>query len=76
MQQTIATLVAAVLGGLGYLVQRWLRHDAVSETINRRLKLVTLYQKMRTAGLDDAELERLERRLMNGRATSAQDGAD
>ena len=76
MQQMIGTLVAAVLGGLGYLVQRWLRPDAVAETINRRLKLVTLYQKMRTAGLDDAELERLERRLMNGGATSAQDGPD
>jgi len=66
MYEVIAAAVAALLAGLGYLAKRWLRRESVDEVIARRLKLVALYQKMKSAGIDAAELERLERAAAGG----------
>jgi len=80
MQQVIAITVSAVLAGLGYLGQRWLRRDSLAEAIDRRLKLVTLYRRMSSAHLDEDDLERMERRLISStkqaRETDAVESGD
>jgi hypothetical protein len=66
MHQVLAAVVGAVLSAIGFVARRWIRKDRLSEVIERRLKLVALYQKMVAAGLDDGDLDRLERRLADG----------
>jgi hypothetical protein len=63
MHQIIGGVVAAALAGLGFLVRRWLRRESLDEVIARKLKLVTLYQKMKAAGIDRSELQRLEQEI-------------
>lgn len=63
MQQVIAAAVAAGLTGIGFVVKRWLRRERLDEIIARRLKLVSLYQRMTAAKLDIKALEKLEREL-------------
>lgn len=63
MQQITAVTISAALAGFGHLAQRWLRRDNLAEAIDRRLKLVTLYCRMRSANLNDDDLERMERQL-------------
>lgn len=63
MHEVIAVVLAAALTGLGFLVRRWLGRESVDEIIARRLKLVALCQRMRSAKLDVESLERLEQEL-------------
>jgi|EndMetStandDraft_9_1072997.scaffolds.fasta_scaffold4329624_1 hypothetical protein len=63
MQQVIAAVVAAGLAGIGFVVRRWWRRERLDEIIARRLKLVSLYQRMTAAKLDVKALEELERDL-------------
>lgn len=60
MHQIIATIIAATFGGLGYLIRRVLRRESLDERISRRLKLITLHKRMKSAGLDADEIRRLE----------------
>lgn len=66
MHQALTSVVAAALSAIGFVARRWIRKDRLSELIDRRLKLVALHQKMTAAGLDDGDLDRLERRLASG----------
>lgn len=63
MHQILASVLAAALSAIGFIVRRWVRKDRMTEVIERRLKLVALHKKMTAAGLDDGDLDRLERRL-------------
>lgn len=63
MDQLMAAIGAGCLAGFGFLARRWLRRERTDETIARRLKVVSLYQRMRAAKLDVDGLERLEREL-------------
>lgn len=63
MQQVFAAFVAAGLTGFGFVVRRWWRRERLDEIIARRLKLVSLYQRMAAAKLDVKALEKLERDL-------------
>lgn len=68
MQQVIAAIVTTTFGGLGFLILRWMRREAIDEAIARKLKLVTLYQRMTSAGLDSGELRRLELEIAQERS--------
>jgi len=63
MHQILATMVGAVLGGLGFLARRFLERDPLTTVIDRRLRLVSLHQRMKAAGLTDKDLIQLERGL-------------
>jgi hypothetical protein len=76
MHQILASGLAAVLSAIGFIVRRWIRKDRITEVIERRLKLVALHQKMAAAGLEDADLDRLERRLANGPPKLCKDAND
>lgn len=66
MHQILASALEAALSAIGFIVRRWIRKDRISEIIERRLKLVALYQKMIAAGLNVGDLDRLERHLAEG----------
>ncbi|GAB5426643.1 MAG: hypothetical protein Devi2KO_01020 [Devosia indica] len=63
MQQIMATVVGVVLSGIGFLLARWIRRDGFTDTINRRLKVLALHQRMKTANIDLNELRELEKAL-------------
>jgi len=63
MYQILATVVGAIMGGLGALVRRFLERDSLAMVIDRRLRLVSLYQRMRAAGLTESDLIQLEQDL-------------
>ncbi|MBF0677320.1 MAG: hypothetical protein IR164_00105 [Devosia sp.] len=63
MAQVLAAAMTATLTGLGWIISRWLKRDALTERVDRRLKLIALHQRMREAGLTLNDLERLEERL-------------
>ena len=63
MHQILATVVGAFLGGLGFLARRFLERDPLITVIDRRLRLVSLHQRMKAAGLTENDLIRLEQGL-------------
>lgn len=63
MHQILATVVGAVLGGFGFLARRFLERDPLTTVIDRRLRLVSLHQRMKAAGLTEKDLIQLERGL-------------
>lgn len=63
MHQILATVVGAVMGGFGFLARRFLERDPLTTVIDRRLRLVSLHQRMKAAGLTEDDLIRLERGL-------------
>lgn len=63
MHQILATVVGAVLGGFGFLARRFLDRDPLTTVIDRRLRLVSLHQRMKAAGLTEKDLIQLERGL-------------
>lgn len=65
MVQVLTAAMTATLTGLGWLISRWVKRDALTERVDRRLKLIALHQRMTKAGLtlDD---ERLEKELGTG----------
>lgn len=65
MLQIIATVVGAVLGAISWLIRRRVRNDVVDEALERRLKLVELHQRMKSAGLNAEALGRLENELIS-----------
>lgn len=66
MVQVLAAAMTATLTGLGWLISRWLKRDAMTERVDRRLKLIALHQRMTKAGLTLDDLERLEKELVTG----------
>ncbi|WP_152658677.1 hypothetical protein [Devosia chinhatensis] len=68
MLQILATATGTVLAALGWALQRRMRGDAMDETIRRRLRLVELYQRMKSVGLDVRALDRLEGELTGPRS--------
>lgn len=63
MVQVLIAAINVMLAGLGWLITRWVKRDALTERVDRRLKLIALHQRMTKAGLTRDDLERLERRL-------------
>ena len=63
MHQILATVLGTVLGGLGFLAHPFLERDPLTTVIDRRLRLVSLHQRMKTAGLTEKDLIQLERAL-------------
>lgn len=63
MHQVMAAVFATGLAGIGYLIRRWMRRERVDDIIARRLKLVSLHQRMRAAKLDIEDLETFEREV-------------
>lgn len=63
MQQIMATVLGMVLSGIGFLLVRWIRRDGFTDTINRRLKVLALHQRMKAANIDLNELRELEKAL-------------
>lgn len=68
MVQILAAGVTATLAGIGWLISRWLKRDALTERVDRRLKLIALHQRMTKAGLTLDDLERLEKEMVKGRS--------
>lgn len=66
MVQVLAAAMTTTLTGLGWLISRWMKHDALTERVDRRLKLIALHQRMTKAGLTLDDLERLEKDLVTG----------
>lgn len=66
MVQVLAAAITATLAGLGWLISRWVKHDALTEHVDRRLKLIALHQRMTKAGLTLDDLKRLEKELVTG----------
>lgn len=62
MQQWWWATVPIILGGVGYLLRRWLERRHKSEGLRRKLQALALHQGLKRAGLSLEELERLERR--------------
>lgn len=63
MHQILTAVVGAAMGGIGFFARRVLRRDALTEVIERRLRLVSLHQRMKAAGLTEQDLMDLERGL-------------
>ncbi|QQR39027.1 hypothetical protein [Devosia rhizoryzae] len=81
MHQILATVVGAVLGGLGFLARRLLERDPLATVIDRRLRLVSLHQRMKAAQLTENDLVQMERGLAQDesreiRPKRAEDPAD
>lgn len=72
MLQIIATVVGAVLSAISWLIRRRVRNDVVDEALERRLKLVELHQRMKSAGLNAEALGRLENELISPTASQNQ----
>lgn len=66
MVQVLAAAMTATLTGLGWLISRWVKRDAMTERVDRRLKLIALHQRMTKAGLTLDDIERLEKELVTG----------
>lgn len=66
MVQVLTAAMTATLTGLGWLISRWVKRDALTERVDRRLKLIALHQRMTKAGLSLDDLERLEKELVTG----------
>lgn len=66
MVQVLTAAMTATLTGLGWLISRWVKRDALTERVDRRLKLIALHQRMTKAGLTLDDLERLEKELGTG----------
>lgn len=63
MQSWLLLLASAALAASGFFLQRWLRRDRIAETIDRRLKVITLQQKLNETGIDARELPKIEEML-------------
>ena len=66
MVQVLTAAMTATLTGLGWIISRWVKRDAMMERVDRRLKLIALHQRMTKAGLTLDDLERLEKELGTG----------
>ena len=66
MVPVLTAAMTATLAGLGWLISRWVKRDAMMERVDRRLKLIALHQRMTKAGLTLDDLERLEKELVTG----------
>ena len=50
MHQILATVIGAVLGALGFIARRLIERDPLTTVINRRLRLISLHQRMKATG--------------------------
>lgn len=63
MLQLLTATIVSALAGVGWIISRWARKDALSERIERRLKLVALHQRMKGARLSVQDLAKMEQEL-------------
>ena len=75
MLQLMTATVVSALAGMGWLISRWLKRDAVSERIERRLKLVALHQRIKGAGLSEHDLKKIEQELSSKNGVDPDDSA-
>lgn len=74
MNQAIAIVVSGLLTGIGFFFRRWIGRERLGEVIERRLKLDSTHAKMKSAGIDQADLDRLEAELLKNETLRGADG--
>lgn len=68
MWALVIGLLPVVLGGVGYLVRRWLERQRADQGLGRKIKVLSIYRGMKRTGLTTADLQRLERQLVDSGA--------
>lgn len=67
MQEWLILAATAAVGVAGYLAKRWLENVRINELLSRRLKVLEIYRGLRRAGLEAADLQKIEQELASAR---------